>query len=156
MHPFRVYMVRLAEWILFLFSVKYQGHNKRWGHDRLAQCDGGQPAGLSSWARGAAEVQVSPGFHPRGLLQRSALCGSTRYATHTCPSTYPSIHLSIHPSILHAVHPCIHPWMMHPIIHSSSLVSQTHIRKMSGLALLHCQCGRDKRLSFKFPLHAIG
>ena len=24
------------------------------------------------------------------------------------------------------------------------------------LALLHWQCGRDKRLSFKFPLHAIG
>ena len=37
-----------------------------------------------------------------------------------------------------------------------SLASQTHIRKMSGLALLHWQCGRDKRLSFKFPLHAIG
>ena len=32
----------------------------------------------------------------------------------------------------------------------------THIRKMSGLALLHWQCGRDKRLSFKFPLHTIG
>ena len=39
---------------------------------------------------------------------------------------------------------------------SASLASQTHIRKMSGLALLHWQCGRDKRLSFKFPLHAIG
>ena len=37
-----------------------------------------------------------------------------------------------------------------------SLAGQTHIRKMSGLALLHWQCGRDKRLSFKFPLHAIG
>ena len=37
-----------------------------------------------------------------------------------------------------------------------SLASQTHIRKMSGLAPLHWQCGRDKRLSFKFPLHAIG
>lgn len=75
-----------------------KGRTERRGHDRLAQCDGGQPAALSSGARGAHQVQVCPGFGPCGVLQCPALCGVTRYTTRLSFSTcYTYLIVFIHP-----------------------------------------------------------